>query len=240
MDIFGDEIGLLWHEKGPGARSFVQGYVNPYFHNPAVESVDEAEREYDRELRRNASLRAQVEASDQRLEQMRANFAAMADAAERFERGEDLPPSLHPRCEKAIAQELRADARDLLAKADVQVIPALRKLLADAGLKLVRASGRGEGVRLELLLPRDLIDNLPPQPTQPELRRRLADAFAMFQKHCPDRTKVVAAVKAAVARVLARFGIIEAKDGEQPHRPPSPRKIAAAHFQFSPLQPAAP
>jgi hypothetical protein len=64
----------------------------------------------------------------------------------------------------------------------------------------------------------------------------------MFQKHCPDRTKVVAAVKAAVARVVARFGLGgTAQEGQQqPDHRPSLREIAAAHFQFSPLQPAAP
>jgi hypothetical protein len=242
MGIFGDEMGLLWHEKGAGARSFVQGCMNPWFHDPGVESVDEDEKELDRSLRRIKSLRAQTEAEVARAEQILARIRAKPAAAEQFARGEDLPPSLRPKCEAAIAQELRADARDVLAKADMQLIPELRARFADAGLKLVRASGRGEGVRMELLLPRDLIGNLPPQPTEPELRRKLTDAIATFQELCPNRSKVVAAVKAAVARVIARFGLggTAQNDQQEPYHRPSPREIAAAHFQFSPLQPAAP
>lgn len=242
MQGFGEEIGLLWYEKGAGADAFVQSYMNPCIHNPPVERVDEAESEYDRELRRNASLRAQVEASDQRLEQMRAGFAAMPEAAAKFERGENLAPCLLPKCEPAITKELRTDAQGVLAAADVQAIPAIRALLAEAGLKVETASGHGDGVRLKVLLPRQQIDNLPPQPTREGLRRRLAESFAAFQENCPDRGRIVAELKAAVARVLARFGLagMVQKDRQQPEHPPSPREIAAAHFVFSPLQPAAP
>lgn len=242
MQVFGDEVGLLWREKGASAGAFLQGHMNPWVHNPAVESVDEDERELEREIKRRDSLRTQLQASDERIEQVRARLAAKSEAAARFERGEDMAPCLLPKCEGAIAKELRAVAQGVLAAADMQAIPALRALLAEAGLKVESATGRIEGVRLQVLLPRELIDNLPPQPTRQSLRRKLADSFAAFQEHCPDRSRVVAEVKAAIARVLARFGLAGTvqKDRQQPDHPPSPREIAAAHFHFSPLQPAAP
>jgi hypothetical protein len=239
---FGDEIGLLWHEKGASESAFAQGYMNATVHNPAVQCVDEDEKELERELKRRESLRAQLKASDERVEQIVTRIAAKPEAAAKFERGEDMAPCLLPKCEAAIAKELRSDAQHVLAAADLQVIPALRALLAKAGLKVESATGHGEGVRIRVLLPREQIDNLPPQPTREGFRRRLAESFAAFLEHCPDRGRVVAELKAAVARVLARFGLAGSpkRDRQQPSRPPSPREIAAAHFVFSPLKPAAP
>jgi hypothetical protein len=246
MQVFGDEIGLLWLEKNAGAAAFVQGYMNPWVHNPGVQSVDEDEKELERIDRSDASLDAQQARIDAQRKKNRddrqrvlARIKAKPEAAARFEATGEFDRCLQPKCEKAIERALSTDAQGVLRAADMQAIPALRALFADAGLKLVKVTGRGEGVRMELLLPREQIDNLPPQPSRAGLVRALADSMERFRAQCPDRSRIVAEVKAAVARVLARFGLAGA-DQQSPECPPSLREIAAAHFVFSPLQPAAP
>jgi hypothetical protein len=249
MQGFGDEIGLLWFEKGASSGAFVRGYMNPCVHNPAVASVDEDEKELERIRRSNASLDAQQARIDAQRQKNRddeqrvlARIRAKPQAAETFEATGEFDPCLRPQCDEAIEQALRADAQDVLRAADMQAIPALRALLAAAGLKLESATGKIDGVHFRGIIPRELIDNLPPQPTRERLVRKVAESLEKFRAQCPDRSRIVAEVKAAVARVLARFGLAGTgqKDQQQPHEPPSPREIAAAHFVFSPLQPAAP
>lgn len=242
MQHFGDEVGLLWREKGASAGTFVAGHAIPWLHNPAVESVDEDERELERELRRNASLRSQLAGSDERIAEIRARIAAKPEAVAQFERGEGLPACLVPKCEEAIRKELSADAQGVLRAADMQVIPALRALLVKAGLKVESTTGYGDGVRLKVLLPRAEIDNLPPQPTRESLRQNLANAVEAFRASCPDRKKVVVELREAIARVLAKFGLSAAPSKQRPETGPCDDRgsVAASHFQFSPLQPAAP